>query len=69
MAIDGAKPFPGGTVFPNAGGSHVTTGGTTGTHITSEIGGLKQGGQVGIHIPVDNNGNIGEADPFFRPPK
>ena len=66
MGIEGSKPFPGGTVFPNSGGSHITTQEGGRTHITSEIGGLKQGGQVGVHIPVDNQGNVGQADPFFR---
>ena len=68
MPMDGAKPFEGGTVFPNAGGSHVTTENDN-THITTEIPGLKQGGQVGIHVPVDDFGNVGEPDPFFNPPK
>ena len=66
MSINNSKPFLGGTVFPNTGGSHVTIGGNTGTHITSEIGGLKQGGQVGIHIPVSNTGKIGNPNPFFK---
>lgn len=69
MKIKGSSPFPGGTVFPNSGGSHVTTEKGDKTHITSEIGGLKQGGQLGIHIPVNNQGNVGQVNPFFRKPK
>ncbi len=51
------------------GGSHLSSGGMTGHHLTTEIGGLKQGGQVGIHTPFDNNGNVGTSVPFFRGPK
>ena len=69
MAIEGSKPFPGGTVFLNAGDSHITTGGSTGTHITTEIGGFKQGGQIGVHIPIDNQGYVGQPDPYFSPAK
>jgi len=49
-----------------SGGTHLSTGGATGHHLTTEIGGLKQGGQVGLHVPVDNFGNIGAPEPFFR---
>jgi len=60
-----ANRFPGGTVFKNSGSSHVTTQEGGRTHITVDIAGLKQGGNVGVHFPVSNTGAIGPAKPFY----
>lgn len=55
-----ANTFPGGTVFKESGGSHITTG-DGGAHITSRIPGLGQGQSVGVKIPISNTGQVGPA--------
>lgn len=66
MAIDGSKPFTNndgstGTIYPNSGGSHVTTHSGGNSHITTEVGGMKQGGAVKVHIPVSDSGKVGPS--------
>ncbi|MHA2504683.1 MAG: hypothetical protein ACXAE3_17660 [Candidatus Kariarchaeaceae archaeon] len=64
--MDGLKNFPGGTIFPNAGGSHITTQTGGMTHITVDVPGLKQGGNLGIHVPISDIGEVGPPDPFYN---
>lgn len=61
-----AYTYPGGTVFKDNGGSHVNFD-PNGSHITVPIGGLKQGGSVSMHIPLDQGGNVQEPTHDFRP--
>lgn len=63
-----ANKFTGGTVFKDNGGSHVTFD-PNGTHITVPIGGLRQGGDVSVRIPIDGSGNVSEGVPIFRMPE
>ena len=68
MFIEKANHFPGGTRYPNSGGSHITTQQQDmGSHFTVDVGGLKQGGNLGVHVPIDNSGNVGQPDFFHKP--
>ncbi|MFH1314942.1 MAG: hypothetical protein ABIH67_00935 [Candidatus Uhrbacteria bacterium] len=55
-----ANTFPGGTVFKESGGSHITTVGG-GAHIASRIPGLGQGQGISVNLPIGPNGQVGPA--------
>ena len=58
--------IPGGYVCRDSGHSHFTVQsqlpGHMGTHITTQIPGLRQGMGISAHIPVDPMGNVGNID-------
>jgi hypothetical protein len=58
MSENVANSFPGGTVFKESGGAHVTTVGG-GAHSTSRIGGLGQGQGISVSVPISGNGQVG----------
>ena len=64
-----AKQWDSGIVYKNSGASHLTLGSVDGKpegHVTTVLGGLKQGGEISFRDYFDGDGNPSGSEFVFK---